>query len=68
MLRRIAGPALVAGALLLVPGSAQANHHACPQVTTIPNEDGTTTINVARKNCAPTYVPYPIGGPKSPLV
>ena len=28
----------------------------------------TTTINVARKTCAPTYVPYPIGGPKSPLV
>src|ERR1700754_5079758 len=68
MLRRIAGPALVAGALLLAPGSAQANHHACPQVTIIPNGDGTSTINVARKNCAPTYVPYPIGGPKSPLI
>jgi hypothetical protein len=68
MLRRIAGPALVAGALFLAPEAAQANHHACPQVTTIPNGDGTTTINVARKNCAPTYVPYPIGGPKSPLI
>jgi len=68
MLRRFCGSALVAGTLLLAPGSAQANHHACPQVTTIPNSDGTTTINVARKNCAPTYVPYPIGGPKSPLV
>ena len=68
MLHRLAGSALVAGALLLVPATARANHHACPQVTTIPNPDGTTTINVARKNCAPTYVPYPIGGPKSPLV
>ena len=42
----------------------QANHHACPQVTITPNDDGTSTINVARKNCAPTYVPYPIGGPQ----
>jgi hypothetical protein len=47
---------------------AHANHHACPVVSTIPNGDGTTTVNVARKNCAPTYVPYPIGGPKSPLI
>jgi hypothetical protein len=68
MLRRIAGSVLVAGALLLVPSAAQANHHACPQVTITPNADGTSTINVARKNCAPTYVPYPIGGPKSPLI
>jgi len=68
MLRRFVGPALVAGALLLVPGQAQANHHACPQVTITPNDDGTSTINVARKNCAPTYVPYPIGGPKSPVI
>jgi hypothetical protein len=68
MLRRIAGSVLVAGALLLVPSAAQANHHACPQVTIAPNGDGTSTINVARKNCAPTYVPYPIGGPKSPLI
>ena len=68
MLRRFVGPALVAGALLLVPGQAQANHHACPQVTITPNDDGTSTINVARKNCAPTYVPYPIGGPKSPII
>jgi hypothetical protein len=68
MLRRFIGPAVLAGALLCVPGTAHANHHACPQVTTIPNPDGTTTINVARKNCAPTYVPYPIGGPKSPLI
>ena len=68
MLRRFVGPALVAGALLLVPGQAQANHHACPQVTITPNDDGTSTINVARKNCAPTYVPYPIGGRKSPII
>ncbi len=68
MLRRFVGPVLITGALLCAPGAAHANHHACPQVTTIPNPDGTTTINVARKNCAPTYVPYPIGGPKSPLV
>ncbi|MDA0172932.1 hypothetical protein OJ998_27775 [Solirubrobacter taibaiensis] len=69
MLPRFIGPAIViAGALLLVPGQARANHHACPQVTVTPNANGTSTINVARKNCAPTYVPYPIGGPKSPLI
>lgn len=55
-------------AAALVPATASANHHACPQITTTPNADGTTTINVARKNCAPTYVPYPIGGPKSPVI
>jgi hypothetical protein len=66
-LRHVVAPALIAGSLL-VPAAAQANHHACPQITTIPNANGTTTINVARKNCAPTYVPYPLGGPKSPLI
>ena len=68
MLRRFVAPAILAGTVLLAPAPARANHHACPQVTTIPHADGTTTINVARKNCAPTYVPYPIGGPKSPLI
>ena len=37
MLRRFVGPALVTGALLCAPSAAHANHHACPQVTTIPN-------------------------------
>ena len=37
MLRRFVGPALVAGALFCAPSAAHANHHACPQVTTIPN-------------------------------
>jgi hypothetical protein len=69
MLRRFTSSAvLVAGMLLLVPGPARANHHTCPQVTVKPNADGTSTINVARRNCTPTYVPYPIGGPKSPLI
>jgi hypothetical protein len=54
--------------VLVAAVPAHANHHACPVVSTIPNSDGTTTVNVARKNCAPTYVPYPIGGPKSPLI
>ena len=58
MLRRVIGPALVAGAILLAPGSAQANHHACPQVTTIPNDDGTTTINVAREG--PIFLGAPL--------
>jgi hypothetical protein len=62
----VIAPAIAAVALL--PAAASANHHACPVVTTTPNANGTTTVNVARKNCAPTYVPYPIGGPKSPLV
>jgi hypothetical protein len=39
---------------------APANHHACPVVSTIPNDDGTTTVNVARKNCAPTQVQIPL--------
>jgi hypothetical protein len=69
MRRRLVVPAIAAAAAFAaVPSVAQANHHACPQITTIPNANGTTTINVARKNCAPTYVPYPIGGPKSPVV
>src|SRR5262245_29453684 len=65
--RAFAAAAVVLG-VLAAAGPAQANHHACPVVSTQPNGDGTTTVNVARKNCAPTYVPYPIGGPKSPLI
>lgn len=55
--------ATLVAAVIVVPSTALANHHACPQVTT------TTAggVDVARKDCSPVYVPYPIGGPKSPL-
>lgn len=68
MKRSALAAAAVTVGLLAVADPAQANHHACPVISTIPNGNGTTTVNVARKNCAPTYVPYPIGGPKSPLI
>lgn len=54
--------ALVA-AVCALPSSALANHHACPQVTTT----AVGGVDVARKDCTPFYVPYPVGGPKSPL-
>lgn len=54
--------AMVAFAALAAPGLAAANHHACPQVTT-----GGQNVDVSRKDCSPVYVPYPLGGPKSPL-
>ena len=64
--RALAAASITAALAFAAPASA--NHHACPQVTTTPHADGTTTVNVARTNCAPTYVPYPVGGPKSPLI
>lgn len=60
-MKRIVG-ILVVLAVLLAPSMALANHHACPQVTT-----GGKNVDVSRKDCSPVYVPYPVGGPKSPL-
>jgi len=48
---------------LIAPVTARANHHACPQVTT----SSSGNAEIARKDCSPVYVPYPVGGPKSPL-
>jgi hypothetical protein len=61
-MRRIAVLAAALTALAVLPGRALANHHACPQVTITQGD-----VNVARKDCSPVYVPYPVGGPKSPL-
>jgi hypothetical protein len=55
--------AAMAIAVVVAPGTALANHHACPQVTTAT----TGGADVSRKDCSPVYVPYPVGGPKSPL-
>lgn len=61
--------AALATCALVVPATASANHHACPQLTTTPTgaANQSTNIDVSRKDCSPFYVPYPIGGPKSPL-
>lgn len=62
MRRALISVVVTIGALGAFPVAALANHHACPQVTT-----GGRNVDVSRKDCSPVYVPYPIGGPKSPL-
>ena len=62
-MRKIVVSAIIATACLIGPAAASANHHACPQVTTSSGGNA----EVARKDCSPVYVPYPVGGPKSPL-
>lgn len=63
MRRTAVAVSLVAACALAVPMSASANHHACPQVNTSNSGD----LNLTRKDCSPVYVPYPVGGPSSPL-
>lgn len=53
----------LAAAVIAAPSTALANHHACPQLTST----SAGGVDVSRKSCSPVYVPYPVGGPKSPL-